>query len=80
MRLQLSKWGNSLAVRLPKTVLDATKMREGDFLELLVEDGGSLVMKPAGRKYDLDGLLAGITPENRHSETDWGKPSGGEEW
>ncbi len=80
MRLQLTKWGNSLAVRLPKNVLDTVKMREGDILELQVVDDGSLIIKPAAKKYDLADLVAGITAENRHSETDWGNPAGGEEW
>ncbi len=34
----------------------------------------------AARKYTLNDLLAGITPENRHGEMDWGSPAGGEEW
>ncbi len=80
MQLQLAKWGNSLAVRLPKNILDAIKIKEGDLLELQVENGDSIVMKPIAKKYDLAELLAGITPENRHSEVDWGNPAGGEEW
>ncbi len=80
MQLQLAKWGNSLAVRLPKNILDAIKIKEGDLLELQVQDGESIVMKPVAKTYDLAELLAGITPENRHSEMDWGNPVGREEW
>lgn len=38
------------------------------------------IMKPAAKQCDLAGLIAGITPENRRSEVDWGNPEGGEEW
>jgi antitoxin MazE len=80
MKLQLSRWGNSLAVRLPKNILDAIKIKENDFLDLQVENGNSIVITPAVKKYNLAELLAGITPENSHSEMDWGNPTGGEEW
>ncbi len=80
MQLHLAKWGNSLAVRLPKNILDAAKMKEGDILELQVVEDGSLLIKPTAKKYDLDDLLAGFTAENRHPESDWGAPVGGEEW
>jgi antitoxin MazE len=37
-------------------------------------------LRPARRKYDLADLVAGITPKNRHRETDWGRPQGEESW
>jgi len=34
--MQVSKWGNSLAIRLPAAVVDALKLKEGDSVEILV--------------------------------------------
>lgn len=80
MKLQLAKWGNSLALRLPRNILDAAKLTEGDILELQVREDGTLVIKPAIPKYQLDELLSGMTEDNRHPETDWGPPRGNEVW
>lgn len=80
MKVQLAEWGNSLAVRLPKNVLEAARLHAGDRLDLRVGPGGELILQPAKRRYDLAELLAGVTPENSHNEQDWGDPVGGEVW
>ncbi len=48
-------------------------------MEILVENG-RLMITPVPREYRLDELVEGITPENQHSETDWGPPQGAESW
>jgi antitoxin MazE len=80
MTTRLAKWGNSLAVRIPKTVAESARLKEGDHLALAVNKDGSLVIRPTRRKYSLDELVNRITPANRHSETDWGEPVGNEIW
>ncbi len=80
MQLQLAKWGNSLAVRLPRNILDAAKLKEGDMLEMQVREDGTLLIKPAIPKYSLNELIAGMTEDNRQPETDWGPPRGNEAW
>jgi antitoxin MazE len=77
---RLAKWGNSLAVRLPRRIVETARLREGDALNLSVGKGGAVVMRPAHRKYRLEELVSGITPRNRHDETDWGAPVGKEPW
>jgi antitoxin MazE len=78
MKTQLAKWGNSLAVRIPKSVAESARLRQGQ--RLTVEGRrGVIVLKPDGR-YRLADLVSKITPRNRHSETDWGGPVGGEIW
>ena len=77
---QLAKWGNSLAVRLPRRIVETAGLRKGDSLNLSVGKGGAVVMRPAHRKYHLKELVSGITPRNRHDETDWGGPVGKEMW
>jgi antitoxin MazE len=77
---QLARWGNSLAVRIPKAMAEDAQLREGEPVTVTVDSEGGLVIRPARRKYQLRQLVARITPRNRHGETDWGKPQGRELW
>ena len=79
-KTQVAKWGNSLAVRIPKSVVGTARLREGDEVTLAVSKGGAIVMRPARRKYRLDELVSKITARNRHDETDWGPQVGKEAW
>ncbi len=54
-------------------------MQEGEELEIRVEEG-RISIKPLNQKLTLESLVAGITPENRYEEQDWGKPAGKEIW
>ena len=80
METQLRKWGNSLAVRIPKALADKVALREGDRLDLLVTEDGAVTLRPVRGQLQLADLLADITPENRPAEADWGGPAGGESW
>jgi len=53
---------------------------EGDSVNLSLDRDGSIVLRPARRKYELADLVAQIAPKNRHRETDWGPPQGDESW
>lgn len=76
----VAKWGNSLAVRIPQNLAKEINLAEGVEIDLGVLDG-SLVIKPRSRKrYSLDELIKGITPENLHSEIDSGIAVGNEVW
>lgn len=77
MRGTIKKWGNSLAVRLPAHVVQATTLREDSAVEI-AEESGVIVIKPIEAEYVLDDLIAGITPENLHDEADFGGPVGKE--
>lgn len=79
MRARVSKWGNSLGVRIPKACAEEVGLAEGATVEVKVS-GRNLVLAPAHREYDLEELVAGITPKNRHAERDWGAPVGKETW
>src|SRR5713101_1919329 len=78
-KAQLVKWGNSQAVRIPKTVLEQANLHEGDELEIQVEEG-RITIAPLNAKLTLESLVAGISPKNRYAEQDWGKPAGKEIW
>ena len=79
MKTRISKWGNSLAVRLPKPFVDELGLADGAEVEIVLRDG-RIVLTAAGREYGLEELVDGITPENRPTETDWGRPQGREAW
>ncbi|MEP7362859.1 MAG: AbrB/MazE/SpoVT family DNA-binding domain-containing protein [Acidobacteriota bacterium] len=78
--VQVAKWGNSLAVRIPQAILREAGLAEGDHVSLGVAGDGSIVLRSAKPKYSLEELVNGITPKNRHGETDWGPPVGKEVW
>jgi len=76
----VSKWGNSLAVRIPLAIARQASMGEGDSVALTLDSDGGIVLRPTRRRYELSKLVARITPKNRHRETDWGQPQGEESW
>jgi antitoxin MazE len=77
---QVSKWGNSLAIRIPQAIVKDARLAEGDRLSLDLAGDGSIVLRSRHRKYSLEELVAKIKPTNRHDETDWGAPQGKESW
>ena len=80
MKSQLAKWGNSLAVRIPKAVAEAASLREGDDLEFSVEPGGGVNLRRPKRKPSLQELVRGISAENLHASIEWGEAVGKELW
>lgn len=77
MRVEVQKWGNSAAVRVPALALKDAGMQVGQSLELRVE-GGRLVIEPAAES--LEDLLAKMTPENQHGLALEGSAVGAEAW
>jgi len=76
----VKKWGNSAAVRIPATVMQAIHLELDEVVDVR-EEAGRIVIQPIRRKnYDLDELLKGITSKNRHDPVDFGPPSGKEVW
>ena len=76
-KARVVKWGNSLAVRIPKAVAERAGLQEGDPI-LIDAMNGHVELRAAERIPTLEELVAQITPENRHKEMDWG-PDVGEE-
>ncbi len=80
MRTRAQKWGNSLAVRVPKSVATQVGLKPQDDLEIEVQDG-NVVLKPHLRRtYRLDDLVKRITRKNVHGKIDAGVPVGREIW
>jgi antitoxin MazE len=78
MTTVVAKWGNSLAVRLPRGVAAEAAVSDGDAVDVTVE-AGAIVVRLAARRYTLDELVQRITPRNRHGETGWAA-AGNEAW
>lgn len=78
MRVTVKKWGNSASVRIPAPIMDAAKLQVDATVDVR-EEGGRIVIEPIKEvDYDLDALVAGITPTNLHSEVDFGPAVGKE--
>ena len=63
MKARISKWGNGLAIRLPKAVAASLQLREGDAVDLAIE-GDALVMRPTRPRYKIEELVARMRPED----------------
>ena len=73
MQTKVQKWGNSLAVRIPKPLADGLHLSSGRAVEIK-EVSGVLTISPVRKKRPiLKEMLEGITRENLHSETDFGQ-------
>ena len=80
MKLKIQKWGNSLALRIPKALAIEANVKSGSTVDLSLSNG-ELKIKPIGdREYTLEELLSGITDENIHDEVSTGIPQGKESW
>lgn len=76
MRARLSKWGNSLAVRLPQAAVRSLRVHEGEEVELTFHDD-RIELRAARPRYRLEDLVAAITPDNQPESLDV-PPAGGE--
>lgn len=69
----VQKWGNSLAVRIPKHMADHKALQQGSTVEISeTEDGLKIVLKEQKAQYTLAELLSQCKPENRHNAIDFG--------
>lgn len=80
MRSRIQKWGNSLALRIPKTFAEEANLKENSQVEMSVAEGKVVVSPISKSKLVLEKLLAGVTPENIHGEIDTGHATGNEAW
>ncbi len=78
MTVSIKKWGNSLALRIPKDIAQTLHIENNSTLELSIKDG-ALVIEPQNETL-LEGLVSRIDADNLHHEVDTGKVVGNEEW
>ena len=80
MKTRIVKSGDSLALRIPKAIAEAAQLTEGAEVDVRVRNGTVVIDTLREPEYTLEELVAKIIPENRHSETDTGRPVGNEVW
>ena len=80
MKTAIQRWGNSLALRIPRAYAAETRIAEGSPVELTLKSG-TLVVRPLTRKrHLLADLLKRVTRTNLHGSVDTGKAVGQETW
>jgi antitoxin MazE len=80
MRARVQKWGNSLALRIPKSFAAEVGLQKEAPVEISLADGKLVIRPIAEPKLTLKQLLAGVTKENLHREIDTGPVVGKEAW
>lgn len=80
MDATVRKWGNSLAIRLPRAFAEELGLGDGAAVDLSLTDDGLLLTPARPRAPRLEDLLAGVTRRNLHGEVDTGRSVGSEVW
>jgi len=80
MRVKVQKWGNSLALRIPKAFASQSKIREDEYVKLTLEDNKIVIEPNREKSYTLSELINGINKTNLHGEVNTGQQTGGEYW
>jgi len=80
MKTRIQKWGNSLALRIPKPFAEEARLAEDSTVDITIRNGKLVVVAIEESEETLDSLVAQITPENRHGETHMEKSVGNEVW
>jgi antitoxin MazE len=80
MKTRIQKWGNSLALRIPKPFAEEVHLGEDSAVDVTVRNGKLVVAPLAENQYTLEDLVAQITASNRHGETETGQIVGNEIW
>lgn len=75
MQATISRWGNSLALRLPRHIIEQARLVEGAPVNIEIDDG-AIRVTPSRKRFRLSELLEGERPAG----FDWGDPSGEESW
>ena len=80
MKTTVQKWGNSLALRIPKAYAEESDIRDGSSVDLSLQSG-NLIIRPVRKKsFKLDELVKAITPKNKHEAVESGPAVGQEIW
>ena len=79
MVTSVQRWGNSLAIRIPKAFAAQAQLSEDTAVDISV-NGDTITISPARREWTLDELVGKITPSNQHREMGWGSSTGKESW
>ena len=79
MQARIQKWGNSLAIRIPKPFALEIGLEQNSLVTVSISEG-KLVLEPIKPVYSLEALLAQVTQDNLHQEIETGATAGSEAW
>jgi antitoxin MazE len=80
MKTRIQKWGNSLALRIPRPFAEESNLHEDAAVDISVRNGKLVVVPLREHDFTLEQLVEQITPQNRHSEIETGEAVGSEIW
>ncbi len=80
MRVKVQKWGNSMALRIPKSFANQTSIKLGSLVDLSIESGKLIIEPIQQEEYDLKTLMSEVRESNLHKEHLYDKPTGKEIW
>ena len=80
MKTRVQKWGNSLALRIPKSLATEAGLDRDSSVEVSLTDGKLTIVPDTKPKFTLKRLLSQVTKENLHREVDMGPATGREVW
>ena len=80
MLTKVQKWGNSLALRIPKAFVADAQLENDSLVEISIVEGKIIVTPVQAPSWTLDELLGDITKDNLHTEADTGWSEGNEVW
>ena len=80
MKAKIQKWGNSLGIRIPRTVAQETSVESDSVVDITVEDGKILISPEKQKSLSLRQLLSRVTEANLHVEIVTSDPVGKEIW
>lgn len=80
MQTRIQKWGNSLALRIPKAFAKESKINENELVDISLKENKIIIKPVKEKKYSLNKLVSQINESNLHKEIDFGKKSGNEYW
>jgi len=80
MQTKIQKWGNSLALRIPKSFALNVNLKQNELVDISIDKGKIIITPIIQKEYSLEELLKGVSENNLHSEFDTGAPAGKEIW
>ncbi len=80
MQTKIQKWGNSLALRIPKSFALNVNLKQNELVDISIDKGKIIIAPIIQKEYSLEELLKGVSENNLHTEFDTGAPAGKEIW
>lgn len=80
MEVRLQKWGNSMGIRIPSSILKTLNLKSNDILEIVEEDNKIIITVRKNKKISLSERFKKYNGKNEVTSYDWGEPVGKEIW